>query len=97
MKALYEELVPLLKGIVENATNYRLREALIYKALAKASYYGMPCGIRIDPKEPEWPVVFLELPTGQVSWHVEQHAVDWDNHTLEEKYARIDEFIENEK
>lgn len=23
-----------------------------------------------DPSEPDWPVVFVDLPTGQASWHI---------------------------
>lgn len=29
-----------------------------------------------DPSEPAWPVVFIELPTGQLSWHVSPDDVD---------------------
>ncbi|MBD1995310.1 hypothetical protein H6G00_01525 [Leptolyngbya sp. FACHB-541] len=57
-------------------------------------------GLGADPKEPEWPVVFLELPSGQVSWHVPMSEIDnfsflgayfygWDGHTTEEKYDRV--------
>lgn len=53
-----------------------------------------------DPSEPDWPVLFIELPTGQVSWHFAPTDVDllegiptserpWDGHTTEEKYQRL--------
>ena len=50
--------------------------------------------------DPEWPIVYIDLPTGQVSWHIrateiplfshlEWEHVDWDGHTTAEKYARL--------
>jgi hypothetical protein len=58
-----------------------------------------------DPSEPDWPVVYMNAPTGQLSWHispsdvhlfahvvkVEPGAVRWDGHTTPEKYERIRE------
>ena len=55
-----------------------------------------------DPWEDDWRwIVFIDLPTGQVSWHIhdselpqfdrlprDRHA-EWDGHTTEEKYARL--------
>ena len=54
-----------------------------------------------DPSEPEWAVVSISLPTGQVTWHVAPDDMDlfthvrsgveaWDGHTTDEKYARLD-------
>ncbi len=55
-----------------------------------------------DPSEPDWAVVIIDLPTGQVSWHVSPQDMDlftrvprteismWDGHNTEEKYARLD-------
>lgn len=58
-----------------------------------------------DPNEPEWPVVYVDTPAGQCSWHlaladldlfghVEQVPADdpravWDGHSTEEKYRRL--------
>jgi hypothetical protein len=56
-----------------------------------------------DPAEPDWAVVIVDLPTGQVSWHVSPDDMDlfghvarsdtnaWDGHSTEEKYQRLDE------
>lgn len=53
----------------------------------------------------EWRnVLFLELPTGQVSWHLHESEIEnfphiprrpgqWDGHSTEEKYKRIKEYI----
>ena len=82
-----------LKLALENDTNYDQR----YKEVIEVMYYAMSCGyqvgIRIDPSEPEWPVVYIELPTGQVSWHMPQHNKEWDGHSTEEKVDRVKRFI----
>ena len=54
-----------------------------------------------DPNEPEWPVIYVTLPTGQASWHLSPDDLDlfhhvptgtqaWDGHDTAEKYARLD-------
>jgi hypothetical protein len=69
--------------------DYDLREQLVYLALSTAKGAGIECGFRIDPSETEWPVAYIELPTGQVSWHMPQHPREYDRHTSEQKYERI--------
>lgn len=81
-----------LKAIAENDTNYEIRNRIIYEALAAAAQCGYPHGFRIDAADPEWPVAFIQLPTGQVSWHMPQFPQEWDGHSTEEKYRRIVEF-----
>lgn len=51
--------------------------------------------------DPDWPVVFINGPTGQMSWHIHKDDVHlfsgcpeaetnpWDGHTTEEKYDRL--------
>lgn len=58
-----------------------------------------------DPEYPDWPVVYVELPTGQASWHISpddwwifacvprKHGAPWDGHTTEDKYQRIRDLI----
>ncbi|HEY9261875.1 hypothetical protein, partial [Chitinophaga sp.] len=29
-----------------------------------------------DPQDPDWPVVYIKLPTGQVSWHISPDDMD---------------------
>jgi len=79
---------------VDAVCEYGVRYQLVYQALAKALEMGFEAGVRLDPAEPEWPVVFIELPNGQVSWHMPQHVKPWDGHTTEEKYRRVAEFAE---
>jgi hypothetical protein len=74
--------------------DYTLRNRAILTAMAVASTAGYPAGIRVDPENPAWPVVFIQLPTGQVSWHLPQFETAWDGHTTEEKYERAHAFID---
>ena len=82
---------------------YRERAQLV--ALLAALY---PSHIgHTDPDEPDWAVVIVEVPTGQLSWHIAPGDMrlfshvqrtsricrGWDGHTAEEKYERIRELI----
>lgn len=71
-------------------------------ALARAARaMGLRVGFGEDPKEPSWPVLFIDLPSGQVSWHfsaddratlapdIGRYDGVWDGHTTDEKYARL--------
>lgn len=61
-----------------------------------------PSHLQPDPAEPDWPVLYINLPTGQCTWHIGENDIDlfahvrrdvyepWDGHTTEEKYARVD-------
>lgn len=80
---------------------YSERAALV--AYLAAAYDS--CFIR-DENEPDWPVVLISLPTGQVSWHISPEDVKlfphvkfddsakWDGHSTEEKYRRLNEFTQ---
>jgi hypothetical protein len=83
--------------IEANETNYDVRYVLVLEAVAMATQLGYQAGFRIDPAEPDWPVAYIELPTGQVSWHLPAHPVVWDGHTTPEKYARIRQYCEAAK
>lgn len=73
-------------------------------ALAKlAIQQGYKAGILTDPNEPDWPVLMIDLPTGQVGWHLPKHEItgnwlnydrDWDGHNLEQKRERMTKFVE---
>lgn len=84
----------LLAQIEQNETNYAAREGLVYTALGYAAQLGYPCGIRVDPAEPEWPVVCIELPgEGEVSWHCPARKVPFAGYATEEKYARCRRYV----
>lgn len=57
-----------------------------------------------DPDAPDWPVIFVDTPRGQLSWHLSPDDLDlfahvpvlkghqapkWDGHTTAEKYRRL--------
>ena len=65
-------------------------------------YKHLAAGVKTDlDAEPGWStVVFIDYPTGQVSWHFsdeERHLLaslpfykgEWDGHSTEEKYRRL--------
>ena len=89
--ALVELLVELDRA--DQAEHYDRRNRLLCMAVVHAQQLGYRCGCRIDQKEPDWPVLFLELPTGQISYHLPQHALVWDGHTPEEKRQRLWAFV----
>jgi hypothetical protein len=78
---------------------YRERNRLVaFLAAQYPSHMGYT-----DPAEPDWAVVMVETPQGQMSWHVGQadqgmfnHVrrtkptdAAWDGHSTEEKYERL--------
>lgn len=75
-------------------------------ALARmAIRLGYCVGLKTDPNEPDWPVLMIDLPTGQVGWHLPKNEIvgewplyekAWDGHTLEEKRQRLKSFLEEE-
>lgn len=68
---------------------YDERTLHMWRAFYQSLMLGYPCGVRIDPQEPAWPVVYIELPTGQVSWHIPEHTSPWDGHDFYEKQERM--------
>lgn len=55
----------------------------------------------IDDAEPDWPVVYVKTPEGQLSWHLSRDDLDlfphvpragnvtWDGHSTAEKHDRL--------
>ncbi|NOS89055.1 MAG: hypothetical protein HOP34_11055 [Methylococcaceae bacterium] len=76
---------------------------LAVMALAKlAQQQGYRVGIKQDPHQPGWPVIMIDLPTGQVGWHIpeaellgdwQQYPQEWDGHDLEEKRHRMAVYV----
>ncbi|MDH4317171.1 MAG: hypothetical protein OEV64_02165 [Desulfobulbaceae bacterium] len=68
-------------------------------ALARlAEKLGWEVGLKTDPTEPDWPVLMIDLPTGQVGYHLPKNEIvgewpeytkEWDGHSLEDKRRRI--------
>lgn len=85
----------ILANIERYDEDYPKRYGLVLAAIDCAQRAGYQAGFRIDPDEPEWPVAYIELPTGQVSWHMPQHPNPWDGHSTEEKYRRCRAYKES--
>jgi len=77
---------------------YRERHHLIAHL---AAIYPAVMVLNADEDAPDWPVIYITLPTGQVSWHIAPHDMDlfhhvpigtagWDRHDVMEKYRRLD-------
>jgi len=89
-----EDLRETLSKIEEHDLDYEIRYGLVLRAMCLSYAAGFSTGIRMDPLVPEWPVVYIELPTGQVSWHMPQHNTTWDGHDTATKYARIRKWVD---
>lgn len=87
-------LAGVLYQLVERDTDYAVRYGLVLEAMNLAHKAGYPAGFGWDSSEdPELDgfrvVAYIQLPTGQVSWHMPEHGHPWDGHTTEEKHTRI--------
>lgn len=85
-------LARVLIQIERHDQDYDQRYPLVWLALAYATQLGFAAGVRIDSEVPDWPCVYIELPTGQVSWHMPAHGQEWDQHDTATKYARCREY-----
>jgi hypothetical protein len=100
--ALSDAAARIARLRVEKGNVYTERNLLV-AALSKF----FPSWLETHPlQDEEWAkswrtIVFIDGPTGQMSWHVHDSEVDlfdhlehrkgnsWDRHTTEEKYARL--------
>ncbi|MHB1708778.1 MAG: hypothetical protein ACYCT2_04800 [Thermoplasmataceae archaeon] len=75
---------------------------LVVQAMAKmALQLGYKVGVRERGKE--WPILYVDLPTGQVSWHIpaselaggfQDYEGEWDGHDVQEKRGRLRKYLE---
>lgn len=91
---------------------YAERNQVVALLARMAPWMGWNSGIGYHPEsdatwEPDWrTIVFVDLPTGQASWHFhisEQHLLqrgllpsylgEWDGHSTEEKYRRVNDAL----
>ena len=91
------EFCECLKQIIQCDQNYGLRTVLVYKALYLASALGLKCGFRTDPSEEQYPVVVIELPDGigEIAWHCQGTDLAYDGHSTQEKFSRINKFVDS--
>ena len=70
-----------------------------------AAAQGWRVGLRNDPDEPDWPVLCIDTPEGQISWHLPAAEIiapdswppypdPWDGHSVAEKRRRVAALIE---
>lgn len=57
---------------------YSQRNGHLIHAARYALIAGLPTGMVRDPAEPDWPVLVIVLPTGQVTWHMPHLGVHPD-------------------
>lgn len=82
---------------------YDYRNTLIMQAVVIAHAQGFKAGYKVhtpitDIIEKGWDeswgvVAYIELPTGQVSWHLESPDVEYDGHNYTDKLNRISDFV----
>lgn len=88
---------PEIEGLYAERAQCVLALARAAKAMGCAVGFKSD-GVLLAPST--WPVLFIDLPTGQVSWHLKledrRNAPDigdylgtWDNHDTAEKYRRL--------
>lgn len=93
----------------ETSKVYRERNIAVALAARLALELGYSVAIHTSDDDPEWPVVFIDLPTGQVSWHIPYDEVleyfpplaemvvnPWDGHSTDEKHLRVMRFASRE-
>jgi hypothetical protein len=81
---------------------YTERNQLLSLVAKQAIALGFAAGVQRDQvAEPGWQsVVFVDLPSGQCSWHIhdsemqwfdflDYYSRPWDGHSTEEKYQRV--------
>ena len=79
---------------------YLDRNLCVQAMVKMAKKLGYSAGIKEDSK---WPVLYMDFPTGQISWHIPKNEIvchfpkyqgKWDGHSVEEKRKRIIKFLE---
>ena len=81
---------------------YYDRNQTVMPAAQLAMKLGYTTGVKADATEPGWTLLYIDLPTGQISWHIpddemlgdwQLYAGTWDGHSVEEKRRRIIGFL----
>lgn len=83
-------------GRIPEDTAYEIRNRSVVRAVSYAQAMGMAAGFKHhdDPEFGEWNIVaYINLPTGQVSWHLPAYPGAWDGHTTDKKYERIFKYV----
>jgi hypothetical protein len=82
---------------------YAERNAVALGFATLAALVGCKVGTVTDPSEPDWPVLMIDTPQGQVSWHfkadelpaeIPPYEGEWDGHDTPEKYTRLRSMVD---
>lgn len=101
LRVVEQDLVAKKDTITEEERQnaYLARNGYIYQAVGNATLLGYETGIRYDPNDPEWPVLFIVIPVGgerlQVSWHLYNRAIPYDGESPETYRQRIYDMCDN--
>lgn len=79
---------PSKPGADPATTSYEDRNDALLMGAAYAAAAGIPVGFRVE-QCPQWPLLYVQLPTGQVSWHLPAFETPYDGHTTVQKYDRL--------
>lgn len=96
LRAEVEERDAAYQSVPTEAYADRNQAALAFAKLAMLR--GWRVGLAVDPKEPHWPLLYVDTPMGQVSWHLPkaevvgnwpEYSAVWDGHSVGEKRRRL--------
>lgn len=83
---------------------YKQRTEIFALAMHLARQLKYEVGARRDKEEPDWPVLCIQLPTGQLAIHAKAEDVPvmelpafkhaYDGHSDEDKSRRIKEYLD---
>lgn len=102
-----QETELVLKLIRQKDMAYSERDKCLVLIARMAQELGLNVGmgLHVDKPGEDWDadwrnILFIDLPSGQVSWHIHQNEAqwfyfvgtyngEWDGHTTDEKYRRV--------
>lgn len=103
---LADRLAGVLAAIEAHDLDHQRRYVLVLQAMAIAAELGYTAGFSWDTENAKAVtnkcrvVAYIDLPRDndpaeydQVSWHLPEYPHQWDEHTTEDKYARIRAYI----
>jgi hypothetical protein len=104
-KTLEDYILRILDEAKEKVDNaYRERNDVVLGFAALASRYGWLVGVSHDDRDTCWPVLMIETPFGQMSWHLPKGDLpssipacskEWDGHNTDEKYNRLRDLVKD--
>lgn len=91
------ELAQVLEQIKRDDIDDEIRYVLVWQALSLALATGYDANARLDSDALNRPMVCINLPTGQVSWHIPRNPIRWGRLDTDEKHRFVQEFVATAK